>query len=599
MIQIDDSKYIIDNIENIVWDRNSICRNWLILFNLRLGLIDIAHRIRSKEIRMLSENSEEEKYTIIKHLHSDFNWFANSLLSYMKIIALTSIVNKENWQEEDLKKKKNIRRYKKYCRSYIYTNIPEIIKWRNKVGAHISLTDPEKDKLSTMLGSVSEVKYFKPFFYANGVSYSTSLINEIDEEIPIWSLTEVYERLTNRLFSDSPLEKVNCEILKPTKEDLLSIAKKSTNTPSNSFILDSKKSIVWDKNFIIPDVGIILNHLKFGIIELANFVRENEGERIDVNGNIPSLFCLQKDIAFTYCSFLWFSTSLVCYLKLIAFYDIVQKNNWELNDLRSEDIQHEYTQHCNQYVKDLIPQIVKWRNKVGAHFTLTDPRKDNLTTMINSITEVSFLKPFYYTNVISWGVTDGSSKKDINISQWSATEEYEKLTERFFIDDRIPTMYELQQEKFTLPPNEDLTALKMFLNFINRKSVGNISNYENEFFQGISILEKNKDLDNAVRHFKNTIEMNKFNVAGWNGLIATYIKMDRIYSAELVIKKVLSMKKQNSLTYFYLGQILNYKLRKPEIAIYYYEKIKMGEEHYEESQKEIQFLRKITASNSL
>ena len=111
-----------------------------------------------------------------------------------------------------------------------------------------------------------------------------------------------------------------------------------------------------------------LDRLWVGLSNLDYNVRKMEaeaGERLGIKtkvvhsfGNNPRLEGIPQDLVA--CAFDWYSITACNYVKLTG---------WLLN---AGD-----TRKANEYLQNVIPEVYVWRNKVGAHFALTDPRPDD------------------------------------------------------------------------------------------------------------------------------------------------------------------------------------------------------------------------------
>jgi hypothetical protein len=123
----------------------------------------------------------------------------------------------------------------------------------------------------------------------------------------------------------------------------------------------------------------------------------------------------------------------------VGFVDAIESGRVSSDLLRKYD-KEEYkhvTVACKEYIKsvDEIRDVVTWRNKVAAHFAITDPHEeDNPMTL-----ETSIMYPVSYDagrfRVGSWvpGVTyqDGT-KHESEIPPWSLTEVHEKVSARYW-----------------------------------------------------------------------------------------------------------------------------------------------------------------------
>jgi hypothetical protein len=169
-----------------------------------------------------------------------------------------------------------------------------------------------------------------------------------------------------------------------------------------------------------------------GLKILADSVRETERQYV-ANDPLAEHVAFHIDSsvpAIVPCAFNWFSTTLVNYLRLVGLVDLMNKNSWKSKVLADPENRREIGSHCTNYVRDAIPEVYRWRNKVAAHFAATDPfHDDNLGTLEQSIMNpVSYHYPYYKVGVLKWN-TQGQSSE---LPSWALTETYETLSPRFW-----------------------------------------------------------------------------------------------------------------------------------------------------------------------
>jgi hypothetical protein len=107
-------------------------------------------------------------------------------------------------------------------------------------------------------------------------------------------------------------------------------------------------------------------------------------------------------------------------------------------DLQLEPERKKIKKACDNYVKTLpeIQEVLKWRNKISAHFALTDPRKDdNIATLEASIIyPVGFEVDRFRTGTMIFSRGDSTVNHESEIPRWSLTELFEELINRFWPD---------------------------------------------------------------------------------------------------------------------------------------------------------------------
>nr|WP_298659493.1 hypothetical protein [uncultured Flavobacterium sp.] len=206
-----------DGILNIKVDFAKYSNEINALLQLREGMILLYNNIKQKELAIAEKNKGAQvsffgrnpdiPENLFKLLPCFFHWFGNSLCNYARLVGYIVAREKNNINETDIQLEPNRIAIKNACDTYV-NNLPEIqevLKWRNKVSAHFALTDPRRDdNISTMEASIIypvsfEIDRFKTGVWVlskgNGNSNHTS-------EIPIWSLTQVFEILANRFWND-------------------------------------------------------------------------------------------------------------------------------------------------------------------------------------------------------------------------------------------------------------------------------------------------------------------------------------------------------------------------------------------------------------
>lgn len=174
---------------------------------LLVGIERLAREVKVREVK-LSETSvtlslfsydEDDMY-----ISCMFHWFSISLCNYLRAVKLVDIIDKENLIIYSFKDPDVINYVKNTCRDYVISIVPDIYVWRNKVAAHFAGTDPKNDSLSTIFESlIPAVGYMKGRFYTNPGRIN---IEGIESDIPNWSVTDVYEKLTPRFWPEKSIE---------------------------------------------------------------------------------------------------------------------------------------------------------------------------------------------------------------------------------------------------------------------------------------------------------------------------------------------------------------------------------------------------------
>ena len=123
------------------------------------------------------------------------------------------------------------------------------------------------------------------------------------------------------------------------------------------------------------------------------------------------------------CQFQWYAVSAYNYARLVG---------WLI---------YGDTVQAKAYVNRVMPNIAKYRNKVAAHFAITDPRKDdNVATLSASVmTYIVYAKGRFYAGAASPKTIQGKEIEQSNIPAWSLTVAHQQLSERFWPRGRAKT----------------------------------------------------------------------------------------------------------------------------------------------------------------
>jgi hypothetical protein len=123
------------------------------------------------------------------------------------------------------------------------------------------------------------------------------------------------------------------------------------------------------------------------------------------------------------CQFQWYAVSAYNYAQLVG---------WLI---------YGDTVQAKAYVNRVMPNISKYRNKVAAHFALTDPRKDdNVATLTASVmTYIVYAKGHFYAGSVSPKTIDAKEIEQSKIPAWSLTIAHKQLSERFWPRGRTKT----------------------------------------------------------------------------------------------------------------------------------------------------------------
>jgi len=206
-----------DNTLNIRVDFDKYSNEINALLQLREGIILLYNSIKPTELALVKkyEGSQVSFFgrnpdipeNLFNLLPCFFNWFGNSWCNYARLDGYIVAREQNNINETDVQLEPNRVVIKNACDNYV-KNLPEmqeVLKWRNKVSAHFALTDPRRDdNISTMEASIIYPVSFEIDRFKTGVwvfSRGDDTTN-YTSEIPIWSLTNIFEILANRFWND-------------------------------------------------------------------------------------------------------------------------------------------------------------------------------------------------------------------------------------------------------------------------------------------------------------------------------------------------------------------------------------------------------------
>ena len=185
----------------------------------------------------------------------------------------------------------------------------------------------------------------------------------------------------------------------------------------------------------------VLNQTLAGLKLLADYVRDLELNVIAQDPYAKGTFrAFSKDFPPTLGSvFNWYSISLMNYLRLIALVDLMQRENWDENDIANPAKQSDIKDVCTNFAANAAPAVHRWRNKVAAHFAATDPKKndDSLATLKLTVMDpVTYNYPYFYVGSFQLH----SQGTDSDLPKWSLTKNFEDLAPQFWPDQKLKSL---------------------------------------------------------------------------------------------------------------------------------------------------------------
>ena len=162
-----------------------------------------------------------------------------------------------------------------------------------------------------------------------------------------------------------------------------------------------------------------LDFLNYQVVKIEEEVRSRLNAKDNVVGsfgNDPRL----KDIPrrLISCAFRWYSVTVCDYVRIVG---------WLAN---GGD-----TKKASEYLDSVIPEVRKWRNKMGAHSAFTDPKGDDspANLFVSSIPwDIGFVDDAFVAGsiTVSLGSEDGGSTSRQDM-EWSLTCTHRKLACRY------------------------------------------------------------------------------------------------------------------------------------------------------------------------
>ncbi len=176
-----------------------------------------------------------------------------------------------------------------------------------------------------------------------------------------------------------------------------------------------------------------LNYMKTGLFTLANTMQKYE-EKIKndplMDGCVFSAIDIWPEEDLRISIYMWFTNTIVNYVQLVWTLSILNIKWWTIEDIKPNKV--EIKKYTTEYVNRIIPDILFWRNKVFAHFSITDPYDaDNLWLLQHS---VSNPLSWNWNNYVIWDIMWWVGEDVASLPKWALTSKYEELKVRYWPD---------------------------------------------------------------------------------------------------------------------------------------------------------------------
>ncbi|MBX7105461.1 MAG: hypothetical protein K1X57_15355 [Gemmataceae bacterium] len=212
--------------------------------------------------------------------------------------------------------------------------------------------------------------------------------------------------------------------------------------------LDQVEELIVDSQSYFNEVRT-LGMLQTGLKSLAGQIRGREMRYADVT---KAMTCFQMggtspeevaELDFIACIFHWFGVSICNYARLIGFIRGLELKEFGRDDLKDKTTFERIKTSVKRYVESIpeLAPVLVWRNKVGGHFAITDPRKDdNIATLNMSVMfPVTLESGLYFVGGISLTQENSAGAHSSAIPRWSVSEVFEELLPRYWPNLRYVT----------------------------------------------------------------------------------------------------------------------------------------------------------------
>ena len=179
------------------------------LMSLEMGLNHIALTVWQKEALLRSKNDTRMLTADLRTdpretrlLESQFHWFGVSLCNYVSLVGFLASLNRGTVGREDLQNARGRKRIASACKAYVnrVPEIREVLMWRNTIADHFTNTDSRNDDsvVTLDMAPLHPISFVAHRYHVRQWDSGKSAPGAPQYEFPIWSITEVYERLAPR-----------------------------------------------------------------------------------------------------------------------------------------------------------------------------------------------------------------------------------------------------------------------------------------------------------------------------------------------------------------------------------------------------------------
>jgi hypothetical protein len=206
--------------------------------------------------------------------------------------------------------------------------------------------------------------------------------------------------------------------------------------------LDRIENLTVDSQDYFNEIRTI-QYLSKGLFQLASVIRQREEAWRQQTSDKYNVEIYGRDFDGTIhfldtfaCFFHWFGVSVLNRTRLVGLIRSLANGDISRNDLSNRAGHKAVTNAVGGYVAS-IPELTDvrvWRDKVAAHFAITDPfRDDNIATLESSVIfPLSFSNGRYVVGGMALARKDDSGTHTSQLPCWSVTEVWEALAPRYW-----------------------------------------------------------------------------------------------------------------------------------------------------------------------
>lgn len=182
--------------------------------------------------------------------------------------------------------------------------------------------------------------------------------------------------------------------------------------------------------------------LQQGMISLANAVSVREQHYAEIAKKMvftqfgATSDAEREQLNLIACFFHWFGVSAINYARLVGFIRGLELNLFTRADLKDATKFKGISDVVKAYVVSVpeLTNVLVWRNKVGGHFAITDPRKDdNIATLNMSVMfPVTLESGVYFVGGLTMTLKNAAGVHQSAIPTWSVTRVFDALIPRYW-----------------------------------------------------------------------------------------------------------------------------------------------------------------------